>query len=88
MEIVQRIIKLKRDLRQAHKLSRTENGFKGIRWWLLDDWGKDTKVKKEEPKTPLLNIKVEDPPTSHLTYPSTSPASSHYHSLDTNDFEN
>ena len=46
------LVKLKRELRQMHKLSRMENGFKGICWWLLDHLRRDTKVKKEELKTP------------------------------------
>ena len=44
--------------------------------------------KKDEPKTPLLNIKVEDPPTPQLTNPTTLPSYSCYCSLDPNDFKN
>ena len=65
--------KLKRELKQAHKLSRTESGFPGILWWHLKYWDKDLglKVKKEEPLTPTLqNIKVKSPPTPNLQYPS------------------
>ena len=85
--------KLKRELRQAHKLNRTESGFPGIHWWHLKYWDKDLglKVKKEEPSTPtLVNIKVKSPPTLNLQYPSQSPMtpSSHYHSLDPNNYEN
>ena len=84
--------KLKRELHQVHKLSRTESGFPGIHWWHLKYWDNDLglKVKKEEFSTPLLNIKVESPPTLNLQYPSQSPTtpSSHYCSLDPNDFKN
>ena len=84
---------LKRELRQMHKLSKTESGFLGICWWHLKYWDKDLglKVKKEEPSTPtLVNIKVESPPTLNLQYPSRSPTtpSSCYHSLDPNYFKN
>ena len=88
----EKLVKLKRELRQVHKLSRTENGFLGICWWHLGYWDKmlGLQVKKEEPLTPLLNIKVESPPILNLQYPSQSPTtpSSCYHSLDPNDFEN
>ena len=69
--------KLKRELRIVHKLSQTESGFPDICWWHLKYWDEDLglKVKKEEPSTPLLTIKVKSPPT---------PSSS----LDPNDFEN
>ena len=52
--------------------SRTESGFPGIHWWHLGYWDKvlGLKVKKEEPLTPLLYIKVESPPTLNLQYPS------------------
>ena len=45
------------------------------------------KYIKGEPSTPLLNIKVESPPTPTLQYPSspTTPSSC-YHSLDPNNF--
>ena len=65
--------KLKRELRQVHKLSRMESGFPGIHWWHLKYRDKDLglKVKKEEPLRPtLINIKVESPPTPNLQYPS------------------
>ena len=82
---------LKRELRQAHKLSRMESGFLGIRWWHLKYWDIEGWVKKEEPTSPtIVNIKVESPSTPHLLYPSQSPTmpSSCYRSLDLNDFEN
>ena len=85
--------KVKRELRQTHKLSQTESRFPGICWWHLKYWDEDLglKVKKEEPLTAtLFNLKVESPPTLNLQYPSKSPTapSSHYHSLDPNDFVN
>ena len=85
--------KLKRELRQVHKLSQTECGFPGIHWWYLKYRDEDLglKVKKEEPLTPaLINIKVKSPPTLNLQYPSWSPTtpSSRYHSLDLNNLEN
>ena len=40
---------LKRELRQAHKLSRMESGFLGIHWWHLKYWDIEGWVKKEEP---------------------------------------
>ena len=65
---------LKRELRQAHKLSQMENGFPGIRWWHLKYWDIEGRVKKEEPTSPtIVNIKVESPSTPHLQYPSQSP---------------
>ena len=84
---------LKRELRQTHKLSRTESVFPGICWWHLKYWDVELglKVKVEEQMTPtLLDIKVESPPTLNPQYPSKSPTtpSSCYHSLDLNDFEN
>ena len=90
---VELLKKLKRELRQLHKLSWTESGFPGIHWWHLKYWDEDLglKVKKEEPSTPMLfNIKVKSPPTLTLQYPFRSPTtpSSCYHSLDPNDFKN
>ena len=82
---------LKRELRQAHKLSRMENGFPGICWWHLKYWDIEGRVKKEEPTSPtIVNIEVESPSTPHLRYPSKSPTtpSSRYRSLDPNDFVN
>ena len=85
--------KVKRELRQTHKLSQTESRFPGICWWHLKYWDEDLglKVKKEEPSTPtLVKIKVKSPPTLNLQYPSQFPTtpSSCYCSLDPNDFEN
>ena len=75
-----------------HKLSKMEGGFPGICWWHLGYWDKtlDLQVKKVEPSTPLLHIKVKSPPTLNLQYPSQSPTTplSHYQSLDPNDFKN
>ena len=82
---------LKRELRQAHKLSQMESGFPGIRWWYLKYWDNGLRVKKEESTSPtIVNIKVELPSTPHLQYPSQSPTtpSSCYRSIDPNDFEN
>ena len=82
---------LKRELRQTHKLSRTESGFSDIRWWHLKYRDEGLRVKKEELTSPtIVNIKVELPSTPHLQYPSHSPTtpSSCYWSLDLNDFKN
>ena len=82
---------LKRELRQAHKLSQMESGFPGIHWWHLKYWDEGLRVKKEEPTSlTIVNMKVELPPTPHLLYPSKSPTtpSSCYCSLDLNNFEN
>ena len=82
---------LKRELRQAHKLSQTESGFEGVPWWQTKYWDIEGRVKKEEPTSPtIVNIKVESPSTPHLQYPSPSPStsSSRYRSIDPNDFEN
>ena len=82
---------LKRELRQMHKLSQMESGFPGIHWWHLKYWDKGLRIKKEEPQTlTLVNIKIDSPSTPHLLYPSKSPTtpSSHYHSLDLNNFKN
>ena len=32
------LVQLKRELRQLHKLSKTENGFPDIHWWHLGYW--------------------------------------------------
>ena len=64
--------KLKRELRQAHKLSQMESGFSGICWWHLKCWDGDMglKTKKEEPSSPtLVNIKVESPPHTEPSIP-------------------
>ena len=82
---------LKRELQQAHKLSRMESGFLGICWWHLKYWDIEGRVKKEEPTSPtIVNIKVESPSTPHLLYPSQSPTTPSlcYRSLDLNDFKN
>ena len=82
---------LKRELRQVHKLSQTESGFPDIHWWHLKYWDKGLRVKKEEPTSlTIVNIKVKSPSTPHLKYPSQSPTtpSSHYRSLDLNNFVN
>ena len=56
-----------------HKRSRTSDGKQGVCWWNVDYWEKELMVKKEEdivkkeePSTPLLNIKVEPPPSPKL----------------------
>ena len=88
------LVKLKRELRLMHKRSRTESGILGICWWNQGYWDeslgiKRLKVKKEEPSTPPLHIKVQSPPTPNLQYPaSPTTPSSHYRSLGPNDFEN
>ena len=82
---------LKKELRQAHKLSWMERGFPGICWWHLKYWDEGLRVKKEEPTLPMIvNIKVKLPSTPHLLHPSKSPTtpSSHYRSLDLNNFKN
>ena len=64
--------KLKRELRQAHKLSQTYSGFSGICWWHLKYWDGDMglKIKKEEPSSPTLeNIKVKSPPHTEPSIP-------------------
>ena len=62
---------LKRELRQAHKLSQMENGFPGIHWWHLKYWDIEGRVKKEElTSLTIVNIKVESPFTPNLHYPS------------------
>ena len=82
---------LKRELRQVHKLSQMTSGFPGIHWWHLKYWDEGLQIKKEELASPtIVNIKVESSSTPHLQYPSKSPTtpSSHYRSLDLNDFKN
>ena len=62
------LVKMKRELCQAHKLSVGEDG-KPIFWWtLVAEWGNETqraKVKKEEQST-LLKIKKEEPLTPKI----------------------
>ena len=70
----EKVKRLRRELRIAHKKSRTEDGELGIVWWNREYWGtgfrvKRLGIKKEEPSTPSLQIKVEHPPTPPLTYP-------------------
>ena len=67
-----KVKQLRRELRIAHKRSRTEDGELGIVWWNREYWGtgfgvERLGIKKEEKSTPLL--KVEQPPTPPLTYP-------------------
>ena len=69
-----KVKRLRRELRIAHKKSRTEDGQLGIVWWNREYWGtgfrvKRLGIKKEEPSTPPLPVKVEHPPTPPLTYP-------------------
>ena len=80
------LVRMKREMRQVHKLSKTESRIPGIHWWQTDYcW--NIEVKKEELVDPIpANIKVEELPTPDLQYPLT--PSSHYHSLDPNKFEN
>ena len=66
----EKVRRLKRELWIAHKQSRTEDGVLGIIWWNQEYWGmgvgtKRLKVKKEEPLTPSLQIKVEPRTTSY-----------------------
>ena len=68
----EKVKQLRRELRVAHKRSRTEDGVLGIVWWNQEYWGtgfrvKRLGIKKEEPSTPTL--KVEHPPTPSLKYP-------------------
>ena len=98
-ERAEKLVQLKRELQLIHKQSRTESGTMGIVCWNWEYW--DTgmglkrlrtlengqKVKKEEPLTPLFHIKVESPPTPCLHYPPSSLSSSHFCSIDPNDFK-
>ena len=92
MEIqAEKVKQLKRALWIAHKRSRTEDGTLGIFWWNQEYWGtgfgvKRLGIKKEEPSTPSLQIKVEPPPTPPLTYPPSRTSTSWFHSIDPNDF--
>ena len=86
-----RVKQLKRELWIAHKKSRTEDGGLGIVWWNQEYWGmgfrvKRLGIKKEEPSTPSLQIKVEPPPTPPLTYPPSQTSTSWFRSIDLNDF--
>ena len=94
----EKVVQLKRELWLMHKRSQTESGIIGIVWWNREYW--DTgmgmkrlrtlenglKVKKEEPLTPLLHIKVKSPPMPCLNYPPSSLSSSCFCSIDPNDF--
>ena len=83
---------LRRELRIAHKKSRTEDGELGIIWWNREYWGngfgvKRLGIKKEEPSTPSLPIiKVEPPPTPPLAYPPSRTSSLIFRDIDPNDF--
>ena len=67
------LVQLKRELQLMHKRSRTEDGQLGIVWWNQEYWDtgmglkrlkmveNEINIKKEEPLTPLLHIKVESP---------------------------
>ena len=97
-EKAEKLVWLKRELRQMHKWSRTEDGQQGIVWWNQEYWNSGMgmkrlrklenglKVKKEELSTPLLHIKVKSPPTPCLHYPPSSMSLSHYCSIDPNNF--
>ena len=80
-EIQARKVKqLRRELRIAHKTSRTEDGKLGIVWWNREYWddGKTVKrltVKKEEPVSPICWGQDYNPKTPMLTYPSPTPTS-------------
>ena len=85
------IKQLKRELWIVHKRSRTEDGVLGVIWWNQEYWGtgfrvKRLGIKKEEPLTPSLQIKVKPPPTPPLTYPPSQTSTSRFHSIDPNDF--
>ena len=69
-----KVKQLRRELQIAHKRSRTEDGELGIVWWNREYWDKGFGVKrlgikKEEPSTPPIPVKVKPPPTPPLTYP-------------------
>ena len=86
-----KVKRLRRELQIAHKKSRTEDGTLGIVWWNQEYWGtgfgvKRLGIKKEEPSTPSLLIKVEHPPTPPLTYPPSRTSTSRFRSIDPNDF--
>ena len=86
-----KVKRLKRELRIVHKKSRTEDGELGVVWWNREYWGtgfgvKRLGIKKEEPSTPSLWIKVEPPPTPPLTYSPSRTSTSQFRSIDLNDF--
>ena len=81
---------LRRELRLAHKKSKTEDGKLGIVWWNREYWddGKSVKrlmVKKEEVITPIWWGQDYNPSTPMLTYPILTPTS-RYQSMDPNNF--
>ena len=85
-----KVKQLRRELRIAHKRSRTEDGTLGIVWWNQEYWGtgfgaKRLGIKKDEPSTPSL-VKVERPLTPPLTYPPSRTSTSWFRSIDPNDF--
>ena len=88
---VGKVKRLRRELWIAHKRSRTENGELEIVWWNREYWGtgfgvKRLGIKKEEPLTPSMWVKVEPPPTPPLTYPPSRTSSSIFRDTDPNDF--
>ena len=95
-EPVEKLVWLKRELPLIPKQSRTESGQLGIVWWNQEYWDTglglkrlrtmENGIKKEEPSTPLLHIKVKSPPTLSLHYPPSSMSSSHFCSIDPNNF--
>ena len=82
---------LKRELQLMHNRSQTEDGVLGIIWWNqeyrdVSSRVKRLRIKKEEPLTPWLEIKVEPPPTPPLTYPPSCTSTSRFCSIDPNNF--
>ena len=87
----EKVKRSKRELQIAHKRSRTEDGELGIIWWNQEYWGtgfgvKRLGIKKEEPSTPPLPVKVKPPPTPPLTYPPSPTSTSLFWDIDPNDF--
>ena len=88
----EKVKQLKRELWLMHKRSRTESGVLGIVWWNQEYWDtgfgvKRLGIKKEEPLTPSLQIKVKPPPTPPLTYPPSCTSTSQFQSIDRNDYK-
>ena len=95
----EKVVQLRGELWLMHKQIQTESGEQGIVWWNWEYWDKGMRlwrlrkmenkltVKKEEPLTPPLHIKVKSPPMPCLHYPPSSMSSSHFCSIDPNDFE-
>ena len=87
-----KVKRLRRELKIAHKRSRTEDGELGIVLWNREYWGnglgvKRLEIKKEEPSTPSLLIpKVKPLPTPPLLYPPSRTSSSIFRDIDPNDF--